>query len=61
MLMARLLATQAPQNRESFHSSFEHAFHERLRLPVQVKNPVYAEPESEQPRPNISDGETQGH
>lgn len=60
LLMACLLATQAPQNRKSIHTSFEHCLHVSLRQPVKVENQVYAEPESEQTRPNISDGETQG-
>ena len=61
LLMACLLATQAPQNRESIHTSFEHCLYVSLRQPVKVENQACAEPESEQTRPNISDGETQGH
>lgn len=61
LLMACPLATQAPQNRESIHTSFEHSVHVSLREPAKVENQVYAEPESEQTRPNISDGDTQGH
>lgn len=51
----------APQNRENVHSSLEQCLHETLRSQVEVDNPVNAEPDREQPRPDISDGETQGH
>jgi len=51
----------APQNRKNVHSSLEHCLHEYLRLLIKVVNPVNAEPEGKQTRPDISDGVTQGH
>lgn len=59
--MACLLPHLAPQNRKSIHSSFEHCLHETLRLLIEVEITVNAEPEGKQTRPDISDGETQGH
>lgn len=59
--MAWLLAQLGPQNRESIQTSFEHSLHERLREHIKVEKPVDADPEDEQPRPNISNRNAQGH
>lgn len=59
--MACPLPHLAPQNRKSIHSSFEHCLHETLPFLLEVDVTVNAEPKGKQTRPDISDGETQGH
>lgn len=59
--MAWLLAQLGPQNRESTQTRFERSFHDRLRENIKVEKPVDADPEGEQPRPDISNRNTQGH
>lgn len=58
--MAWLLTHLGPQNRESFQTSLKRSFHIRLRHVIEVQKPVNAGPEGEQPRPNLSNRNTQG-
>ncbi len=51
---------QAPQHRERLQTSFIDGFHESLLPNVEIEKQVNAEPEDEQPSPNISEGDSKG-
>lgn len=51
----------APQNREKVQSSLEQSLHVTLRSQIEALKPLDAEPDGEQPRPDISNGESQGN
>lgn len=51
---------QAPQHRERLQTSFVDGFHESLLPNVEIEKQVNAEPEDEQPSPNISEGDSKG-